>query len=193
MIFLAPATLGFVVFYIWPTLRGAYLSFTEYSLLTPPKFNGLDNYTKLLQDDLFWNSFKIGLIWAFAVTGLQFLLARAGHLRLLDAHPGDEVLHLEDLAPDDLVGPLVGDVEVAGRVLVGELDRHRRRDTVVLLLLLHELGHALQARREGIPTRAITLWMLGGVAQSDAPGAACAEEIAVMEAAGVADGRAIHL
>ena len=35
-------------------------------------------------------------------------------------------------------------------------------------LLLHELGHALQARREGIATRAITLWMLGGVAQSDA-------------------------
>lgn len=41
-------------------------------------------------------------------------------------------------------------------------------------LLLHELGHALQARREGIPTRGITLWMLGGVAQSagtfDTPG-----------------------
>jgi Zn-dependent protease len=35
-------------------------------------------------------------------------------------------------------------------------------------LLLHELGHALRARREGIPTRAITLWILGGVAQSDA-------------------------
>jgi Zn-dependent protease len=36
-------------------------------------------------------------------------------------------------------------------------------------LVLHELGHALETRREGIPTRSITRWMLGGVAESAAP------------------------
>jgi Zn-dependent protease len=32
-------------------------------------------------------------------------------------------------------------------------------------LLLHELGHALEARREGIDVDGITLWLLGGVAR----------------------------
>lgn len=32
-------------------------------------------------------------------------------------------------------------------------------------LALHELGHALQARREDVPIEGITLWLLGGVAR----------------------------
>lgn len=75
MIFLAPATLGFVVFYIWPTLRGAYLSFTEYSLLQPPRFNGLQNYERMVQDSFFWNALVVTVEYVVINIGLQTVLA----------------------------------------------------------------------------------------------------------------------
>ncbi|NOL40034.1 sugar ABC transporter permease [Kribbella sandramycini] len=77
MIFLAPATLGFVVFYIWPTLRGAYLSFTEYSLLEAPKFNGLDNYERMIHDSFFWNALGVTVEYVVINIGLQTVLAVA--------------------------------------------------------------------------------------------------------------------
>ena len=75
MIFLAPATLGFVVFYIWPTLRGAYLSFTEYSLLSAPQFNGLDNYRRMIQDSFFWNALLVTVEYVVINIGVQTILA----------------------------------------------------------------------------------------------------------------------
>jgi multiple sugar transport system permease protein len=75
MIFLAPATLGFVVFYIWPTLRGAYLSFTEYSLLSAPNFNGLANYERMIQDSFFWNALVVTVEYVVINIGLQTVLA----------------------------------------------------------------------------------------------------------------------
>jgi multiple sugar transport system permease protein len=59
LVFVAPAMLGFVVFYLWPTIRGFYLSLTKYSLLAPPEFVGMDNFQRLAGDALFWNSLKV--------------------------------------------------------------------------------------------------------------------------------------
>jgi Zn-dependent protease len=48
-------------------------------------------------------------------------------------------------------------------------------------LLLHELGHALQARREGVEIEGINLWLFGGVAQfkGDFPSAGAEFRIAI--------------
>ncbi|MCZ7611727.1 MAG: sugar ABC transporter permease [Ignavibacterium sp.] len=68
---LFPVILLVSVFSILPLLRGIYLGFTDYRLGDPISFNGLDNYVQLFNDEYFWNSFKIGMIWTLIVTALQ--------------------------------------------------------------------------------------------------------------------------
>jgi multiple sugar transport system permease protein len=74
---LLPSLLPIVVLSVFPLLRGMYLGFTDARAGRNAEisFTGLANYRELLSDDLFWGSFRIGLIWAFGVTALQFVLA----------------------------------------------------------------------------------------------------------------------
>jgi len=58
---IAPAVLGFVVFAVYPTLRGIYLSFTDFKILSAPAWTGLENIRTLLGDAMFWQSLGITL------------------------------------------------------------------------------------------------------------------------------------
>jgi multiple sugar transport system permease protein len=75
ILFIAPALLGFLVFMVWPTVRGIYLSFTKFNLLTPPKFNGLDNYVRMVQDPVFWNALKVTVYYVVVNIGVQTVFA----------------------------------------------------------------------------------------------------------------------
>lgn len=74
---LLPSLIPVLIFSVYPLLNGIWLGFTDaragYDVTF--SFNGFANYARLLADGLFWNSFKIGLIWAFSVTVLQFVLS----------------------------------------------------------------------------------------------------------------------
>ncbi len=50
MVFIAPALVGFLVFFLYPTIRGFYFSLTQYNLLGTPKFIGFDNFVKIGKD-----------------------------------------------------------------------------------------------------------------------------------------------
>ncbi|MEV0934432.1 sugar ABC transporter permease [Streptomyces phaeochromogenes] len=76
-LFIAPAMLGFLVFLLWPTLRGIYLSFTRFNLLTPAEWVGLDNYVRMVKDPIFWDSLTVTVEYVFINIGIQTVSALA--------------------------------------------------------------------------------------------------------------------
>ncbi|WP_254785899.1 carbohydrate ABC transporter permease [Curtobacterium sp. MCBA15_008] len=75
LVFIAPAAIGFAVFLAWPTVRGIYLSFTSYNLLTPPEFTGLQNYVRLVQDSIFWHSMVVTVEYVLINIVIQTVVA----------------------------------------------------------------------------------------------------------------------
>lgn len=56
-IFIAPVTLGLLVFYIWPFIQNVWFSFNDVNKFNIATFCGLANYQKLLTDDEVWRAF----------------------------------------------------------------------------------------------------------------------------------------
>lgn len=75
LLFIAPASVGLLVFLVWPLLTGLYYSFTEYTTLTPPTWIGLENYRRLLADPVFWNSLKVTVLYVVINIGVQTVVA----------------------------------------------------------------------------------------------------------------------
>ncbi|WP_262697823.1 MULTISPECIES: carbohydrate ABC transporter permease [Streptomyces] len=76
-VFIAPALFGFLVFLLWPTLRGIYLSFTRFNLLTPAEWVGLDNYDRMIRDPVFWRSLAVTVEYVAINIGVQTVAALA--------------------------------------------------------------------------------------------------------------------
>ncbi|QKZ17911.1 carbohydrate ABC transporter permease [Streptomyces chartreusis] len=72
-----PALIPILVLSVGPLLYGIALSLTDAQSgrTRPTQWIGTLNFTDLLHDTLFWESFRIGLVWAVGVTVPQFLLA----------------------------------------------------------------------------------------------------------------------
>src|ERR687885_252429 len=56
--FLALPLLGYVVFTIVPVLGAFSIGLLRWDLLTEPRFVGLDNFQRLLDDPKFWNALR---------------------------------------------------------------------------------------------------------------------------------------
>ncbi|MFI7638517.1 carbohydrate ABC transporter permease [Nonomuraea sp. NPDC049400] len=80
-LYLIPSLLLFLVVIVVPFLMNVGASFTRWSGVGTPRWIGFDNYTRLLKDERFWESFQhnVGLIVAMAIvpTAIGLVLAAA--------------------------------------------------------------------------------------------------------------------
>ena len=75
----APLAL-YAIFVIWPFIQSIYYSFTDWTGLSPDfKMVGLDNYTRMLDDDIFWKSLQhsvlLALLLPLVTIGLALFFA----------------------------------------------------------------------------------------------------------------------
>jgi multiple sugar transport system permease protein len=102
--FMSPWLLGFSIFFGYPLVMSAYLSFTHYDLLSPPRWVGLDNYRFMFgTDQQVWPSVK-NTLWFIAIAvPLQVLFALGIAVMLSRARRGvgvfRTVFYLPALAP----------------------------------------------------------------------------------------------
>ena len=55
---IAPMMLGFGVFFLVALVAALGLTFTDWNILADPRWVGLENYSRLLRDDAFWDSLR---------------------------------------------------------------------------------------------------------------------------------------
>lgn len=74
--FISPWLIGFILFTIIPMGLSFILSFTQYDLLSPPKWVGFENYINMFtNDDRFINALKATFSYVFAAIPLRLIFA----------------------------------------------------------------------------------------------------------------------
>jgi multiple sugar transport system permease protein len=75
LLFILPSLIGFTVFYALPAVRGLYLSFTDWDMLSNPTFVGPANYVDMFQDKQFWRALQVTVYYVLLNIPLQTALA----------------------------------------------------------------------------------------------------------------------
>ena len=80
-IFIAPTMFIFTTFVLIPIAYAFYISFFKWNGISEPEFNGIRNYVRLFEDDVFWTSLKNTILYTLGVVPISMglgLLAAIG-------------------------------------------------------------------------------------------------------------------
>lgn len=120
-----PYLAGLLLLVALPLCGSVALAFTEYSGISAPEFNGLDNLSRLLGDASFWRAFGNSIVYAAIAVPVRLVvavgLALLLHKRALGATAGRVGAYMPSVIPDVayallwlwLLNPLYGPLAVA--------------------------------------------------------------------------------
>ena len=77
ILFATPWILGFLIFLTYPLVASLLYSFTNFSILRPPKLIGLQNYNELFHDEVFYKSLGNTLLYVAGAVPLSTVVAIA--------------------------------------------------------------------------------------------------------------------
>jgi multiple sugar transport system permease protein len=88
LLYLSPALLFVLAFTVYPLVQMGWMSLHNWSLISPPTWVGLDNYSRAFHDNQFWVSFRFTLKYTLIITpiliigGYLLALLTSGNARL---------------------------------------------------------------------------------------------------------------
>ncbi|HOL55701.1 MAG TPA: sugar ABC transporter permease [bacterium] len=74
-LFISPWLIGFFIFTLFPIIASFILAFTRYDVLSPPRWIGIDNWFRLLEDTRYHNSLKATFYYVFTAVPLRLIFA----------------------------------------------------------------------------------------------------------------------
>lgn len=106
---IAPAVIIYGVFFIVPLVQTAYLSFTDWNgVRSTINFIGLDNYTRMFDNPLFWRSLRHTVIWVVVGTIAPIAISLGLGMLLWPNTRGQSVFQLIFFLPQILSTVAIG-------------------------------------------------------------------------------------
>jgi len=108
-LFLAPYLVFFLVFLAGPVISAFVTAFVEWELLRGTyRFNGLENFQLMMEDDLFWIAMRNSLYFAIMTTAGNSVVALCAALALKSIRPGHTLFRVILYAPVVLSISVIG-------------------------------------------------------------------------------------
>ncbi|MDR1539788.1 MAG: sugar ABC transporter permease [Clostridiales bacterium] len=155
-ILLSPWLFGFILMHLLPMLVSLYLSFTNFNMLSAPKFIGVGNYVRMFtQDKTFWKALGVTFTYVFALVPLRLAFALAIAMLLNTSHRGLSIYRTFYYIPSIIGGSIA--VSIVWKQMFG--------NGGVLMSLLAAVGISQKTSLLGNPNTAIYSLVLLGVWQ----------------------------